>query len=245
MTVALVTDGNRGLGFATVRALARTGSRVILTGRDGDRANEAAAALRAEGLDVEGLQLDVTDQGSIGAAREQVERRQGRLDVLVNNAGILPEATAGAGHEFASPELFQTTFATNVFGAVAVTEAFLPLLRRSGTTGRIVNVSTTMGSLSDQANPSSPYYQMVVPAYQSSKAALNSVTISLAKKLAGYGIKVTSVCPGFVQTDLTPVNRDQAPLTAEQAASVIIAAATLTSDAPSGTFIDQNGPVPW
>jgi len=244
MTVALVTGGNRGLGFATVRALARTGSCVILTGRDGDRAKEAAAALRAEGLDVQGLELDVTDQASIGAAREQVERRQGRLDVLVNNAGILPEATDGAEHEFASPELFQATFATNVFGVVAVTEAFLPLLRRSAT-GRIVNVSTTMGSLSDQANPSSPYYQMVVPAYQSSKAALNSVTISMAKKLADRGIKVTSVCPGFVQTDLTPVNRDQAPLTAEQAASVVIAAATLAGDAPSGTFVDRNGPVAW
>jgi len=124
------------------------------------------------------------------------------------------------------------------------TEAFLPLLRRSAM-GRIVNVSTTMGSLNDQADPDSPYYQMIVPAYQASKAALNSVTISLAKKLADTDIKVTSVCPGFVQTDLTPVNRAQAPLTADQAATIIATAATLPSDAPSGRFIDQNGAVAW
>ena len=111
--------------------------------------------------------------------------------------------------------------------------------------GRIVNVSTTMGSLNDQADPDSPYYQMIVPAYQASKAALNSVTISLAKKLADTDVKVTSVCPGFVQTDLTPVNREQAPLTADQAATIIATAATLPADAPTGRFIDQNGPVAW
>ncbi len=244
MTIALITGSNRGLGFATARALAQTGSCVVLTGRDRADAERAAADLRDEGHDVQALALDVTSQASIAAAVEQVRHHQGRLDILVNNAGVLPEATDGAEHEFADPELFQRTFATNVFGAVAVTEAFLPLLRRSPM-GRIVNVSTTMGSLSDQADPDSPYYQMVVPAYQSSKAALNSVTISLAKKLGGTDIKVTSVCPGFVQTDLTPVNREQAPLTADQAARVVLTAATLPADAASGSFIDQNGPVAW
>jgi len=244
MSIALVTGGNRGLGFASARALAQTGSCVILTSRDQTQADEAASALRAEGLDVQALSLDVTSPTSIAAAVDHVQQHQGRLDVLVNNAGVLPEATDSTEHEFASPEMFQTTFATNVFGAVAVTEAFLPLLRRSPR-GRIVNVSTTMGSLSDQADPNSPYHQMIVPAYQSSKAALNSVTISLAKRLADTDITVTSVCPGFVQTDLTPVNRVQAPLTADQAAGVVLTGATLPADAPSGTFIDQNGPVAW
>jgi NAD(P)-dependent dehydrogenase (short-subunit alcohol dehydrogenase family) len=111
--------------------------------------------------------------------------------------------------------------------------------------GRIVNVSSTMGSLSDQADPNSPYYEAMVPAYRSSKAALNSITISLARTLADTDIKVTAICPGFVQTDLTPINRDQAPLTADQAARVVVTAATLPADAVSGSFIDQNGPVAW
>lgn len=188
-------------GFAAARALAKTGNCVILTGRDQDRTDAAAAALGDEGLDVEALPLDVEVPSSIAAAAEQVERDHGRLDVLVNNAGVLPEATDTTEH--------------------------------------------TMGSLNDQADPDSPYYQMIVPAYQASKAALNSVTISVAKKLADTDIKVTAVCPAFVQTDLTPVNREQAPLFAAQAATVIVTAATLPSAAPSGRFIDQNGPVAW
>jgi NAD(P)-dependent dehydrogenase (short-subunit alcohol dehydrogenase family) len=125
-----------------------------------------------------------------------------------------------------------------------VIEAFLPLLRNSAA-GRVVNVSSTTGSLADQDNPQSPYYPMVLPAYQSSKAALNSLTIALGKKLAGTPIKVTSVCPGFVQTDLTPANREQAPLTAEQAARIVVEAATLPPSAPTGTFTSHDGPIPW
>ncbi len=140
--------------------------------------------------------------------------------------------------------LFRETFETNLFGAVSVTEAFLPLLR-AGDAGRIVNVSTIMGSLTDQTDPSSPYYALTMPAYQASKAALNNVTIALAKQLVQTPIKVTSVCPGFVQTDLTPMNRSQAPLTAAQAAEIVIRAATLPAEAESGTFVDADGPVPW
>lgn len=244
MSTALVTGATRGLGMAASRALAEAGNRVLLTGRTSADTERAAGSLRREGLDVQPLELDVTSPSSVRAAARQVEQRQGYIDVLVNNAGILPEATDAAERQFANPDLFQPTFATNLFGTVAVTEAFLPLLRHS-TAGRIVNVSTTMGSLNDQADPDSPYYGMVVPAYQSSKAALNSVTISLAKSLADTDIKVTSVCPGFVQTDLTPVNKEQAPLTPEQAARIIVTAATLPADAESGTFIDDNGRVSW
>jgi NAD(P)-dependent dehydrogenase (short-subunit alcohol dehydrogenase family) len=244
MSIALLTGANRGLGFAAARALAREGACVLLAGRDQAKAEHAAATLRDEGLDVQPIQLDVTSPDSVDAAAKQVAQEQGRLDVLVNNAGVLPEAVDGTRHEFANPDMFRATFDTNLFGAVAVTEAFLPLLRRSPM-GRIVNVSTTMGSLTDQADPDSPYYQMIVPAYQASKAALNSVTIGLAKKLADTGIKVTSVCPGFVQTDLTPVNKGQAPLTADEAARIVFTAATLPDDAETGTFIDQDGPVAW
>jgi NAD(P)-dependent dehydrogenase (short-subunit alcohol dehydrogenase family) len=131
-----------------------------------------------------------------------------------------------------------------VFGVVSVTEQFLPLLRRSEG-ARIVNVSSTMGSLSDQSNPESPFYASVVPAYQASKAAVNSLTIGLSKKLGDGPMKVTSVCPGWVQTDLAPGNREQAPTRAEDAAQVIVKAATLPEDAPSGTFMDIDGPVRW
>jgi NAD(P)-dependent dehydrogenase (short-subunit alcohol dehydrogenase family) len=244
MPIALVTGANRGLGYATTRALAQAGFCVLLAGRDPGKIEQAASALRAEALDVQALSLNVTSATSVAAAVEQVERDHGHLDVLVNNAGILPEATDSDQHDFAGAAMFEKTFQTNVFGVVAVTEAFLPLLRRSAM-ARIVNVSTTMGSLADQSNPDSPWYQLGVPAYRSSKAALNSITISLAKALADTNIKVTSVCPGWVQTDLAPGNRDHAPLTADQAARVVVTAATLPADVGSGRFVDEHSLVPW
>lgn len=244
MSIALVTGANRGLGFATARALAQGGACVLLAGRDQANAEASAAALSGEGLDVQAIGLNVISPDSIAAAAAEVNQKFGQLDVLINNAGVLPEATDTSEHEFADPETFRQTFETNLFGAVAVTEAFLPLLRRSPM-GRIVNVSTTMGSLNDQADPDSPYYQMVVPAYQASKAALNSITISLAKKLADTDIKVTAVCPGFVQTDLTPVNKEQAPLTPDQAARTVVSVATAPEDSESGCFIDAAGAVAW
>jgi NAD(P)-dependent dehydrogenase (short-subunit alcohol dehydrogenase family) len=247
--IALVTGGNRGLGLATVTALADAGATVVLAARDEAAARVTAGELRARGLDVETVALDVDAldvdaPDGVAAAAARVEARHGRLDILVNNAGVLPEASAGGSHEFADLAVFAATFRTNLFGPVAVIEAFLPLLRRSAG-GRIVNVSTTMGSLTDQSDPNSPYYRLPVPAYRSSKAALNSVTIGLSKLLAGSGIKVTSVCPGWVQTDLAPGNREQAPLTPAEAARVVVHAATLPASAASGTFIDAGGTVAW
>lgn len=240
MTTALITGGNRGIGRAVAQALAERGMHVIVGARS---PADGAAAANQIGRGAASVQLDVTDDASVRAAAAWVDEHTGGVDVLINNAGILPEATTSAT-EAVDLELFRQTYATNVFGPVAVLEAFLPQLRRSSR-GRVVNVSSTMGSLSDQTDPGSPYYGMAVPAYQSSKAALNNVTIALAKTLAGTPIKVTSVCPGFVQTDLTPINRDQAPLAPDAAAQVIIDAATLGDDAPSGRFIDSSGPVPW
>ena len=177
----------------------------------------------------------------MAAAVERVTREHGRVDILVNNAGILPEATAAEADQPLDLDLFNRTFSTNVLGAVAVTQAFLPLLRASDA-GRIVNVSSTMGSLSDQVNPESPYYGLVVPAYQTSKAALNGLTIALSKALAGSAIKVNSVCPGWVQTDLGgPDNRAAAPTSADEAAHVVVRAALLGPAGPSGTFFDDAG----
>jgi NAD(P)-dependent dehydrogenase (short-subunit alcohol dehydrogenase family) len=242
--ISLVTGASRGIGAATARRLARSCGHVILTARDPADLEETVDRLGREGRSASAVQMDVTDEDSVRRAADEVAATYGHLDVLVNNAGILPEATNAEPAEAVDLAMFRTTYETNVFGAVAVLEAFLPLLRRSEA-GRIVNVSSTMGSLADQVDPESPYFGTVVPAYQSSKAALNNVTIALAKALADTPIKVTSVCPGWVQTDLAPGNREQAPLTADQAAEVIHRAATLEPAAPSGTFLDANGAVPW
>jgi NAD(P)-dependent dehydrogenase (short-subunit alcohol dehydrogenase family) len=242
--VALVTGASRGIGRATARRLARDCGHVILAARDVTQLEEAADRINREGGSASALQLDVTDDTSVRAAADHVAETFGHLDVLVNNAGVLPEIGQPQPAEVVDIAMFRQTFDTNLFGAVAVLEAFLPLLRASQA-GRIVNVTSTMGSLADQTDPGSPYYGTVVPAYQASKAALNNVTIALAKTLAGTPLKVTSVCPGFVQTDLTPISREQAPLTAEEAAEVVHHAATLPADAASGTFVDAQGPVPW
>lgn len=230
--IALITGANRGLGFEAARQLADAGATVIVGARDAARGAEAAAQVGGESV-----VLDVGDAASVAAAAAVVAARWGRLDLLVNNAGILPE-TPGA----LDAGGVAATLDTNVVGVVRVTEAFLPLLRRSPA-GRIVNVSSTMGSLSDQTDPASPYFGLVVPGYQASKAALNSLTIGLAKLVAP--IKVNAVCPGWVQTDLTPGNREQAPLPAAEAARVVVRYALLDEDGPTGGFFDAERAVAW
>jgi NAD(P)-dependent dehydrogenase (short-subunit alcohol dehydrogenase family) len=243
--IALITGANLGLGFEIARQLGHAGVRTLVAARDPEKGKQAAAELEAEGLDVDTVVLDIESASSVEAAAEQITNDHGRLDILVNNAGVLPEATARDATQPLDLPLFRKTFETNLFGAVAVTQSFLPLLRRSAA-GRIVNISTTMGSLADQSDPSSPYYDLVVPAYQTSKAALNGLTVALAKSLAGTPIKVNSVCPGWVQTDLGgPDNRAAAPLRADDAARIAVTMACLPDDGPSGQFVDRNGTVPW
>jgi NAD(P)-dependent dehydrogenase (short-subunit alcohol dehydrogenase family) len=243
--IALVTGANRGLGFETARQLGRTGATTIIGARDAAKGEQAALMLRSEGIEAGTVVLDVNSRASVRAAANQVEQEYAVLDILVNNAGVLPEATGGETAEPLDVALFHRTFETNVFGAVSVIQEFLPLLRESESP-RIVNVSTTMGSLSDASDPSSPYYEVVVPAYQSSKAALNAITVALAKRLKDTPIKVNSICPGWVQTDLGgPDNRAAAPLTAEEAAPIIVTMASIPHDGPTGRFVDRDGPVPW
>ncbi|WP_235737805.1 SDR family oxidoreductase [Nocardioides alcanivorans] len=243
--VALITGGNRGLGLATARLLGQAGATIIIAARDEVQSHEAVVALRSENIYANALHVDVNDPASIAEAVDRVAREHGRLDILVNNAGILPEATAPEADQPLDLGLFTRTLSTNLLGAVAVTQAFLPLLTASDA-GRIVNVSSTMGSLSDQVNPESPYFGMILPAYQTSKAALNGLTIALSKALADSAVKVNSVCPGWVQTDLGgPVNRAAAPTTADEAAQIIATAALLDDEGPSGTFFDAAGAVGW
>src|SRR5829696_7802635 len=189
--IALITGANRGLGFEVARQLGRTGVRTIIGARDRAEGERAAAELRAEGIDAESVELDVASPSSVQAAVTHLTREHGVLDILINNAGILPEATADGADTPLDLAPFRQTFETNVFGVVAVVQEFLPLLRESDA-GRIVNVSTTMASLTDASNPDSPYYEVIVPAYQSSKAAINAITVALAKLLHDTPIKVNS-----------------------------------------------------
>jgi NAD(P)-dependent dehydrogenase (short-subunit alcohol dehydrogenase family) len=243
--IALVTGANRGLGLAVAERLGEAGATVLIGGRDAAQADRAAASLRETGLKAWPMALDVTVDADAGAAAERIEHEYGRLDILVNNAGILPEATASDLERPLDLAMFRTTFETNLFGVVAVTQAMLPLLRRSAA-GRVVNVSTTMGSLTEQLDPRSPYFGLILPAYQGSKAALNALTIALSKSLADTSILVNSVCPGWVQTDLGgPANRAAAPTSAQEAARIVADTALLGPDGASGTFVDAAGHVPW
>jgi NAD(P)-dependent dehydrogenase (short-subunit alcohol dehydrogenase family) len=242
-TIAFITGANRGLGFETARQLGRRGIRTIVGARDAAKGAEAADRLRDEGIDAYAIELDVTCAASARAAAQRIRSEHGGLDILVNNAGILPEAAAGAAEPM-DVDLFRQTYETNVFGAVTVIGEFLPLLRESGA-GRIVNVSSTMGSLADQSDPSSPYYGLDVPAYRTSKLALNGITVALAKELADTPIKVNAICPGSVKTDLAPGNREQAPDTTEQGSRIVVEMAMLPDDGPSGRFVDRDGAVPW
>ena len=238
--VALVTGANKGLGLETSRQLAIRGAKVFLGARDEARGTAAAGLLAAEGHDVEALIIDVTSREDISAAARQIETRAGRLDILVNNAGISPESAGG----FTVPldlDLFRQTFETNVFGTVAMIEAFLPLLLRS-MHGRIVNMSSTVGSFQAQTNASSAYYGVVLPAYQASKASLNALTISQAKALKETNVKINSICPGWVRTDLGGAS---APQSTEEGARIVVEMAMLPDSGPSGGFFSCDGAVAW
>lgn len=246
MTKALITGANKGIGFATAGRLGRAGVKVIVGARDPEKGSAAVRSLRAEGVDAEAVTIDVTDQASVHSAAATVQKAHGHIDILVNNAGVLPEATAAERVEGPMDlKMFRDTFDTNVFGAIAVTEAFLPLLR-AAPAGRIVNVSSTMGSLADQTDPESGYYGMVLPAYQTSKAALNAMTIAWSKALANTPIKVNAVCPGWVKTDLGgPDNKSAAPMTPDEGSTIVTRLALIDAEGPTGGFFDNAGPVRW
>ena len=243
--IALITGGNRGLGRATAERLARDGTHVIIGARTDTAGARVVSELRDLGLDSDHVVLDVTDPDSLLDVRLTLEDRYDRLDILINNAGILPEATRETAARLVDLPLLRATFETNLFGAAATVETFLPMLQRSRA-GRVVNVSSTMGSLSDQSDRESPYYTVIVPAYQMSKAALNGLTVVLAKKLRETPITGVSICPGWVQTDLGgPESRAAAPTTVMEAASFVANAAMGGHDLASGSFVDAQGTVPW
>ncbi|MEV6833749.1 SDR family oxidoreductase [Streptomyces sp. NPDC051133] len=241
--LALVTGANRGLGHETARRLAGAGVQVLLAGRNREAVTQAAKHLRQDGLSVDPLALDVTDPAGIRAAVADVERDHGRLDILVNNAAIRIEEY---GKQPSQQPLAQwrATFDTNLFGVVEVTQAFLPLLRRSAA-GRIVNVSSLLGSVTTHDDPDSYAYSPMfksLPAYSASKSALNSWTVHLAYELRGTPIKVNAVHPGYTRTGM---NDGAGDLDVSEGASTSVAMALLDDDGPTGTYTHQGQTIPW
>ena len=238
--IALVTGATRGIGRETVRQLAEAGVHTLLAGRDRDKAIVAALELQALGLPVEALALDVTDEASITDAVHEVERRHGRLDILVNNAGILVDAPSlkVSGQPMAA---WRKTFDTNVFGLIAVTRAFLPLLHRSDA-GRIVNVSSILGSVAMHENPSSPVYDFKVPAYNVSKSAVNAWTVQLAWELRDSKVKVNTIHPGYVRTDM---NAGAGDLDVADGARTSVRFALVDDAGPNGGYFHHDQALPW
>jgi len=242
--VAVVTGANKGLGREIARRLAQEGMVVHLGARDEERGRAAAEELRGDGGDVRFLQLDVTDQDQVDAAEARVEAKNGRLDVLVNNAGTLLELDTPVTE--AGGDQLRDTYEVNLFGAIALTRAFVPLLRRSAP-ARVVNMSTPLGSMSLAGDPETHFSKMGLLAYSSSKAALNCTTVLYANALRDKGVLVNSAWPGFVATDL---NRQRGSLTIEQGAELPVELALLGSNGPTGGFFmrGEDGTrtsVPW
>jgi NAD(P)-dependent dehydrogenase (short-subunit alcohol dehydrogenase family) len=249
-TVALVTGATRGIGVEIVRQLATAGQTVYLGARNIARGEEVGARLDGAGCGaVRVLALDVTDRASLAAAAERIEREAGRLDVLVNNAAVNtdlgPDGMIAPAHVTA--EQLRATYETNVIGVAATINAMLPLLRRSAA-ARIINLSTSIASLTRMSEPGSRASQRRLLAYCTSKAAVNALTLTYANELRDAGIRVHAVDPGHVSTEM---NGHAGTLTPAEGARVAVALASGTEDWPSGTFVgeDRDGggtvPVPW
>jgi len=238
--IALITGANKGIGLETARQLGRKDIRVILGARNSARGAEAVRLLTAEGIDAHAITIDVTSPESISAAVLDVEKRFGSLDILVNNAGILDYSTDTNPTEVPM-ETWRRTFDTNFFGMIAVTQAFLPLLRKSPA-GRIVNLSSILGSVSEHCDTNSPAFKYRLPAYSASKGAVNMFTAELAQELAGTPIKVNAAHPGIVKTDMGGAD---APMEIVDGAKTSVALATLPQDGPSGGFFHMGVHMRW
>jgi NAD(P)-dependent dehydrogenase (short-subunit alcohol dehydrogenase family) len=238
-TTALVTGANKGIGYEIAAGLGALGWSVGVGARDPGRLEAAVEKLRAGGADVFGVPLDVTDDESVAAAARLVGDRAGRLDVLVNNAGVTGGGSSQVPTE-ADLDAVRRAVETNVIGVIRVTNAMLPLLRRSAAP-RIVNMSSSVGSLTRQSAAGAETGPISI-AYSPSKTYLNAVTVQYAKELAGSGILINAGCPGYTATDLNGFRGTRTP---QQGAAIALHLATLPDDGPSGGFFEDAGPVPW
>lgn len=239
--IALITGANKGIGFETARQLAKSGGvHVLLAARDRAKGVDAALKLQGEGLDVEALTLDVTNTASIAAAAQEIDKKFGRLDILINNAGILVRSESTKVSE-QTLDAWRKTFDTNLFAVIAVTQAFLPLLRKSDA-GRIVNLSSILASMTLHSDPTSPIYDYKVPAYNVSKTAVNAWTVQLAYELRDTKIKVNAAHPGHVKTDMGGA---AAPMQIVDGAKTSVALALIDAKGPNGAYIHMGEPLPW
>ncbi len=235
----LITGANKSIGYETARQLGGQGLRIWLGSRDGDRGRQAADRLVAEGGDVRLLALDVTSDESVRSAVARIEAEDGKLDVLINNAGI-PGLQPIRPSEQPLDDI-KSVYETNVFAPIRVTQAFLPLLK-VGRDARVLMVSSGLGSLDWLSDPANPFHGINILGYNSSKTALNAVTVAFAKELAAYGIAVNAADPGYTATDF---NGHSGYRTVEQAAAGIVWLATEAAAEVTGRFYFEQEQVPW
>jgi NAD(P)-dependent dehydrogenase (short-subunit alcohol dehydrogenase family) len=239
--IALITGANKGIGLETARQLAKQGVVVLLGARDLAKGEAAAKELQAEGLKVRPVKIDVDDRADHRAIAALIEKEYGVLDILINNAGVALEDFFQNTASKTSEEILKKTFDTNFFAVVGLTQTLLPLIRKSEA-GRIVNLSSILGSLTLHATKGSPIEGSKALAYNSSKAALNSFTIHLAHELADTKIKVNSAHPGWVKTDM---GTEAAPMGIVDGAKTSILLATLPADGPTGGYFHMEETLPW
>ena len=237
--IALITGANKGIGYEVARQLGQHGITVLVAARSAQLGAEAVAKLRAGGADAHFVELDVTRDETIKKAAENIQKEYGRLDILVNNAGVV--AKGDSAPSSADPEAVRRILDVNFFGVLAVTQAMLPLVRKSAA-GRIVMVSSGLGSLTLNSDPSWEFAPVKMLGYNGSKAILNMLTVQLAWELRDTAIKVNTVNPGYTATDL---NGHQGNQTVEEGAAETVRQALIAADAPTGSFFETGGTVPW
>jgi len=239
--VALITGANRGIGLETAKQLGEKGIIVIVAARQLSAAEKTAATLKGSGIDAYGIQLDVVNEADRKAAAQFIGDKFGKLDILINNAGVASADGFVSVISQTKDEELQRIFSTNLFAVVALTRELLPLIRKSEA-GRIVNLSSILGSNTLHADPNSPIANFKSFAYDASKTALNAYTIHLAWELKDTPIKVNAAHPGWVKTEM---GTDAAPMEIPDGAKTSVALATLGTDGPSGRFIHLGNELPW
>jgi len=243
--IAFITGGNRGIGLETARQLGRIGIFPVIGARNVAAGKEAVATLKNEGIEADSLEFDVASKEHHQKAYDYFVARSGHLDILINNAGVYLEGEPGGEPPYSAssiPEkLLRDTLEANLFAPIAVTQKLPPLLRKSAA-GRIVNLSSILGSLTLHSDPKSPIYGSLSVAYNTSKTALNSYTVHLAKDLRDSTIKVNAAHPGWVQTRM---GGSSAPMNIVDGAKTSVRLATLPADGPNGGFFHLGDTLPW
>ncbi len=239
-TIAFITGANKGIGNEIARQLTQHDFTVLIGARDRERGEAAAEKLRTANSEVHFVSIDVNDTASIEFAAKTVAEKWGQVDVLINNAGVNYEFSSVIRPSMMDVDILKKTYLTNVFAPFSVIHHFVPLLKKSKS-ARIINVSSTLGSLTSLSDPENIYYGINTLAYNSSKTALNAITVSLANDLADDRISVNSVCPGWVKTEM---GTDAAPRTIPEGAAIMVKLATMANP-PTGKFLNDDGEVSW